>query len=361
MAHRDVKPADVLMANDGRVLLGDFGIASLEGSSAITMTGEVVGSPEFLAPERTSGRGPGPASDPWSLGALLYAAVEGVSPFRRDTLRRDTPLSTLRAVVEDELPPPRRAGPLAPVLEGLLRKAPAGRLSAAEAAPMLRVVGAGGTVRDPGGPAAGPNAATTPLYGRDPAPGPYGPAPLAPRDSAPRAQRTRVGLVLTIGIVVLLPAVVVLGRLLLDGHEKTDASGGSVGSGPTGSAQPSTSPTPVPSASPSPSGAPTPAPKVTLYVHTLRGGYRGACPPRPADAPAFTGTIEVDAVPAEVEYRWVTRGGAASNAGWQSVTYEAGGARTRQFDHTESDRGTGGGFADAARLEVRRPARAVSA
>ncbi|RSS40457.1 serine/threonine protein kinase, partial [Streptomyces sp. WAC07061] len=145
--HRDVKPANVLVANDGRVVLSDFGIARLEGTAALTMTGEVVGSPEFLAPERALGNEPGPESDLWSLGVMLYAAVEGVSPFRKDT-----PLSTLRAVVESELPPPRRAGPLEPVLEGLLRKDPAERLSAAEAARMLRIVGAGGAVRDPGGP-----------------------------------------------------------------------------------------------------------------------------------------------------------------------------------------------------------------
>ncbi|MDA5281282.1 serine/threonine-protein kinase, partial [Streptomyces sp. Isolate_45] len=149
--HRDVKPANVLLANDGRVVLGDFGIASLEGSSAITMTGEVVGSPEFVAPERALGRDPGPESDLWSLGVLLYAAVEGVSPFRQDT-----PLSTLQAVVDGELPPPRRAGPLEPVLEGLLRKDPDRRLDAAEATRMLRVIGAGGAVRDSGGPSAGP-------------------------------------------------------------------------------------------------------------------------------------------------------------------------------------------------------------
>lgn len=83
--HRDVKPGNVLIANDGRVVLSDFGIASLEGSSAITMTGEVVGSPEFVAPERVLGRDPGPESDLWSLGIMLYAAVEGVSPFRRAT------------------------------------------------------------------------------------------------------------------------------------------------------------------------------------------------------------------------------------------------------------------------------------
>ncbi len=97
--HRDVKPANVLMSNDGRVVLTDFGIAMVEGSSALTMTGEVIGSPEFLAPERALGRTPGPESDLWSLGVLLYAAVEGSSPFRQNT-----PLSTLRAIVDEELP-----------------------------------------------------------------------------------------------------------------------------------------------------------------------------------------------------------------------------------------------------------------
>ncbi|MDX6762506.1 serine/threonine-protein kinase, partial [Streptomyces sp. F8] len=151
--HRDVKPANVLIANDGRVVLGDFGIASVEGSSAITMTGEVVGSPEFLAPERALGREPGPGSDLWSLGVMLYACVEGVSPFRQATA-----LDTLRAVVDEEPPPARRAGPLEPVLAGLLRKDPAERLDAAEAARMLRVVGAGGAVRAAGGPVSGPAA-----------------------------------------------------------------------------------------------------------------------------------------------------------------------------------------------------------
>ncbi|WP_329193997.1 MULTISPECIES: serine/threonine-protein kinase [unclassified Streptomyces] len=374
VVHRDVKPANVLIANDGRVLLGDFGIASLEGSSAITRTGEVVGSPEFLAPERALGREPGPASDLWSLGVLLYAAVEGASPFRRDT-----PLATLRAVVEGEPPPPRRAGPLAPVLEGLLRKDPDERLPAAEAARMLRVIGAGGTVRAPqgaggtvrapAGPASGPQAPTTPLPERNPsgqAPTTPLATPLATRVAAAESGRRRAGLVLAAGVVVLLLAVVALGWLLFDERGRPDGSngstgsGGSGGSGPTGSAPASASPPPAPSDSPPASGSPTPGRQVTLYVHTLYGSYRGTCPPPPAGAPAFTGTIAVDAVPAVVEYRWVTRGGtAAPDAGWQSVTYEAGGAKTRQFHHTEP--GTGGSFDDAVRLEVRMPARAVSA
>lgn len=138
--HRDVKPANVLLADDGRVVLTDFGIATVEGDSALTMTGELVGSPEYLAPERALGRNPGPASDLWSLGALLYTAVQGRSPFRRTT-----PLSTLRAIVDDELPPPHRAGPLATVIEGLMRKDPDDRMSAEQAEQELRLAVADGT------------------------------------------------------------------------------------------------------------------------------------------------------------------------------------------------------------------------
>ncbi|MFD3376967.1 MULTISPECIES: serine/threonine-protein kinase [unclassified Streptomyces] len=138
--HRDVKPANVLLADDGRVVLTDFGIATVEGDSALTMTGELVGSPEYLAPERALGRNPGPASDLWSLGALLYTAVQGRSPFRRTS-----PLSTLRAIVDDELPPPHRAGPLVSVIEGLMCKDPEERMSAVEAERELRLAGADGT------------------------------------------------------------------------------------------------------------------------------------------------------------------------------------------------------------------------
>ncbi|MEU9284345.1 protein kinase [Streptomyces sp. NPDC048275] len=135
--HRDVKPANVLLADDGRVVLTDFGIATVEGDSALTMTGELVGSPEYLAPERALGQNPGPASDLWSLGALLYTAVQGRSPFRRTS-----PLSTLRAIVDDELPPPHRAGPLVSVIEGLMRKDPHDRMSVEQAEQELRLTGA---------------------------------------------------------------------------------------------------------------------------------------------------------------------------------------------------------------------------
>ncbi|GAA4904553.1 serine/threonine-protein kinase [Streptomyces coeruleoprunus] len=130
--HRDVKPGNVLLARDGRVLLTDFGIAAIEGDSTITRTGELVGSIDFLAPERVRGADPGPASDLWSLGATLYTAVEGGSPFRRSS-----PISTMQAVVTEEPPPAEHAGALAPVITALLRKDPADRPGAAEAERML--------------------------------------------------------------------------------------------------------------------------------------------------------------------------------------------------------------------------------
>ncbi|GAA2994822.1 serine/threonine-protein kinase [Streptomyces fulvorobeus] len=130
--HRDVKPGNVLLARDGQVLLTDFGIAAIEGDSTITRTGELVGSIDYLAPERVRGGDPGPASDLWSLGATLYTAVEGRSPFRRTS-----PLSTMQAVVVEEPPPPRRAGPLGPVITALLRKEPGDRPTAAETERML--------------------------------------------------------------------------------------------------------------------------------------------------------------------------------------------------------------------------------
>ncbi|MFI8201808.1 protein kinase [Streptomyces sp. NPDC085937] len=130
--HRDVKPGNVLLARDGRVLLTDFGIAQIDGDTAITRTGEVVGSVDYLAPERVRGHDPGPASDLWALGATLYTAVEGLSPFRRTS-----PITTMQAVVEEEAEPPQHAGPLAPVIGALLRKDPATRPDAERTEQML--------------------------------------------------------------------------------------------------------------------------------------------------------------------------------------------------------------------------------
>ncbi|HEX5568370.1 MAG TPA: serine/threonine-protein kinase [Streptomyces sp.] len=125
--HRDVKPDNVLLGRHGRVVLTDFGIAQIEGETSLTDTGGFVGSPEFIAPERVLGRRPGPASDLWSLGVVLYAATEGVSPFRR----ANTP-STLQSILNSTPAPPASAkGPLADVINLLLNKDPDQRPDAA--------------------------------------------------------------------------------------------------------------------------------------------------------------------------------------------------------------------------------------
>ncbi|MFI9175680.1 serine/threonine-protein kinase [Streptomyces lincolnensis] len=130
--HRDVKPGNVLLGRDGRVLLTDFGIAQIEGDTTITRTGEVVGSVDYLAPERIRGHDPGPSSDLWALGATLYTAVEGRSPFRRTT-----PLTTMQAVVDEEPAELSDGGALGPVIAALLHKDPAVRPDAATAEQML--------------------------------------------------------------------------------------------------------------------------------------------------------------------------------------------------------------------------------
>ncbi|MGW8680507.1 serine/threonine-protein kinase [Streptomyces sp. NPDC055817] len=131
--HRDVKPDNVMLGRHDRVVLTDFGIAQIEGETNLTDTGGFVGSPEFIAPERVLGQRPGPASDLWSLGVVLYAATEGVSPFRRN----NTP-ATLQSVINATPAAPAAArGPLAEAINGLLAKDPARRPNAARVRDLL--------------------------------------------------------------------------------------------------------------------------------------------------------------------------------------------------------------------------------
>ncbi|QJT00727.1 serine/threonine protein kinase [Streptomyces asoensis] len=376
--HRDVKPANVLMSNDGRVVLTDFGIATVEGTSALTMTGEVIGSPEFLAPERALGRTPGPESDLWSLGVLLYAAVEGNSPFRHDT-----PLSTLRAIVDEELPPPHRAGPLAPVIEGLLRKDPAERTPADRAEQDLRLVAAGGaphggTVRStPPAPfAAYPPTVSTPaepLRQEPTAPTPpqsWSAAPATTGRSAKPDRSRRAGVALVAGVVVLALAVAGLTYGLLNRDDGDGDTGGGVTNSttdilsspptqPETSAESSDSPSPSPSPSESESSE-APAQTVSVTVAGAHTDYSGSCPPPDADAPAFTATITVGQLPATVSYRWVSKDGELSGQTWKTLDFSSGGGKSKQDKVILSTYAESGTYENSIAVEVRDPVQKTS-
>ena len=156
IVHRDLKPANVLLAGR-RVVITDFGIARLTDDHTLTPLGSPLGTPAFMAPEQAHGMPVTAAWDLWSLGATLYAAVEGRPPYQGSDF-----LAVLSALLTQDPPPPVHAGPLAPVLAGLLRKDPARRLTAAQALQELSAV------LDRAAP-------------RPPAPQPQAPAPAAPR------------------------------------------------------------------------------------------------------------------------------------------------------------------------------------
>ncbi|GAA2091393.1 hypothetical protein GCM10009801_57310 [Streptomyces albiaxialis] len=132
IVHRDVKPANVMVTKDRQILLTDFGIAAPEAGPSLTTTGAVIGSAPYLAPERAQGRKARPASDLFSLGVTLFEALEGVSPFERDS-----PAASLHAVAYDEAPPMRRAGILEPLVTELLDKDPDTRATVARARELL--------------------------------------------------------------------------------------------------------------------------------------------------------------------------------------------------------------------------------
>ncbi|MFD5325221.1 serine/threonine-protein kinase [Streptomyces sp. NPDC127092] len=304
--HRDVKPANVLLRPDGGAVLTDFGIAAFNGAtSRLTSTGDLIGSPEFIAPERVRGEEGNPASDLWSLGMLLYVATEGHHP-----LRRATSLATVVAVLDDPIPAPVRSGPLTPVLERLLVRDPAARpdgalldrlLAEAEAGtpaamPAAPPVGpaAGPAVGTPAGPPVGPPVGPPaaagfgapyahPAYGPPGPHGPHGPsgpvpagawaAPTVPSGGfgrpAPSRTGRRAGLVA--GAVVLTGAAV-LGVVNLlpdggtDGGRGTGAKGGASSSA---ASSPATSPagrTPTVAGAPGTADPGTTAPRGSLLT-----------------------------------------------------------------------------------------------
>jgi len=253
VAHRDVKPANILIGPDDRVVLTDFGIARAAGTATLTTAGILIGSPSYIAPERARGGPSGAPGDLWGLGVSLYAAVEGHLPFEREHV-----LATLTAVVADDPEPALHAGPLWPVITGLLRKNPDERLGAAETDQLLRRIAAPAaaepvssdsapTAAFPVAPA--PEAAPAEPASDEPAPAepeaesaPAESAPVAPVDPAPpasseprRSRRPRAAVV-GIGALALLAAAAIAVGLTLTSSPQRQAASPPGSSGPAASA-----------------------------------------------------------------------------------------------------------------------------
>lgn len=139
IVHRDVKPGNVLLGDDGIVKITDFGISRAQGDSTVTATGMLAGTPAYLAPEIAKGHDPTPSSDVFSLGATLYAAVEGIPPFGLS----DNPLALLHKVASGQIDPPRQAGPLTQPLLSLLSPEPTERVSMVRCRDTLGAVASG--------------------------------------------------------------------------------------------------------------------------------------------------------------------------------------------------------------------------
>ncbi|WP_050780024.1 serine/threonine-protein kinase [Streptomyces sp. C] len=296
VVHRDIKPANVLLEGD-RVVLTDFGIATVEGEPGLTRSGALMGTPVYMSPEQMRGLPPTAESDLWSLGVTLYTAVEGHPPFNGSGS-----WAVFAAVATEDPAPAVRAGELGPVLTGLLRKDPAQRLTAEEAYALLA-----GPAGEPEPSPPGPSgtlplgAAVPPGAGRAAAPG-HGPG-----RAAARGRYVLGGLAVVVAVLVAIP------WWLPESGASDDGAGPTRSTGADAPAQPSrppssplaeptpsaakSSPSPSPSSSPSPRATPTPTPVptptpldrqaiervFTLYMngladHDMTSLRRGTCP-----------------------------------------------------------------------------------
>ncbi|MGW7059929.1 serine/threonine-protein kinase [Streptomyces sp. NPDC054904] len=274
VTHRDIKPANVLLEGD-RVVLTDFGIAAVEGEPGLTRTGALMGTPAYMSPEQVRGLPATAESDLWSLGATLFTAVEGHPPFSGFGS-----WAVFVAVATEEPAIAVRAGALAPVLAGLLRKDPAERLTAEETYDLLAGPAGG---RELPRPDRAPTAASTLRLGAAPDAAPGATPPV--RDCAHPARRRWYRTVRLVGVVV--AALLAVPWWLPESGSPDDDSGRT-------RATDSTTPTPRSPSPSSPATAPTPrSPSPSPPVTTTPSVPLPSTPtPGPARAPLDRQAIE---------------------------------------------------------------------
>jgi serine/threonine protein kinase len=299
IVHRDVKPGNIFIAEDGAALISDFGIARALGDATLTSSGMIHGTPAYLAPEVARGSGANFASDVFSLGSTLYSALEGSPPFGTG----ENTIALLHRVASGQFPPPQHSGPLTPVIMHMLSTETSDRPSMKAAAEALSRLATGGSSGEEALPLAASDAGpkeevTTPAAysGHDlrQATGPTtAAAPKSPAASAPASQaerptepRRRRGLAAAVTVVALIGIGIVVTALLVNDRR---AANPTVDTGPSTSAAPASTKLSTPAATPSaPSPTPTasapqqdPAPKPTQPRSRA---------PSPTTAPTVRGT-----------------------------------------------------------------------
>lgn len=225
VVHRDVKPGNILVTDDDRAKITDFGIALITGDPRLTQSGLVVGTPSYFSPEAARGAEPAPAADVWALGATLYEAVEGRAPYAGRG--EGNPLALLAVIAGEEAPPPRQAGPLAGVLGAMLARDPADRWPMTDVVGALERIARGGPAPEPGREPEPDPTATAVLAVPEPEPEPEperqlepAPAPVAMTDSHGRRRRWLVPVL----VVLLLVTVGAIGLALATGGGEDPAA-----------------------------------------------------------------------------------------------------------------------------------------
>ena len=240
IVHRDIKPANILIGRGGQAKLTDFGIAHTVGDQRMTNSG-IMGTQAYLAPELFEGASISPAADLWSLGATLFAAVEGRGPFERDTTG-----ATLRAIVLDEIPVPRCVPYLGAAITGMLQRDPARRASIGQARAHLlqapqppvppQASGDQATAKLAPGPPQGPAASPPPAWQQaptdlSPSAPPFYPGHQAPPPGAPRQSRRRLLVIAAVAAPVVVAAAIAVPLLVYSDHQPSSSGQNTFGSG----------------------------------------------------------------------------------------------------------------------------------